>query len=212
MTSLTQVNRAPGTDSRLQRLLETAAGCPLPEWDRVVSELETIRIAAGATVFEQGVVHPYLYAVRQGLVKLCYLDEDGNEWIKSFSEEGRFFASIAALQPAGRTSFLVEAMEPTELERLAYPTLSALASQHLAWARAAQNMTMAFAARKEARERDLLTLTPEGRYRAFLADNPGLAQRIPRKTSPAIGRDRSASTASLVDCAANQAQHRISRP
>jgi CRP-like cAMP-binding protein len=179
--SLTQVNRADPGPGHLQRLLEAAAGGPLPEWDRVAGEVESVRFDPGATVFGQGVAHPYLYAVRQGLLKLCYLDEDGNEWIKSFSEEGRFFASIAALQPGGLTSFQVEAMEPTHLERLAYPMLGDLAARHLAWARAAQNMTMAFAARKEARERDLLTRTPEGRYRAFLADNPALAQRIPQK-------------------------------
>jgi CRP-like cAMP-binding protein len=42
-------------------------------------------------------------------------------------------------------------------------------------------MTMVFAARKEARERDLLTLTPEGRYRAFLIESPALEKRIAQK-------------------------------
>jgi CRP-like cAMP-binding protein len=181
MSSLTEVNRGPDAPGVLLQLFETAAGGPLPEWDRVAIEVDCPEIPAGGTVFDQDIVHPYLYAVRQGLVKLCYLNEEGDEWIKSFSEEGRFFASIAALQPAGRTSFLAVAMEKTRLERLAYKTLAGLANRHMAWARAVQNMTLLFAARMEARERALLTLTPEGRYRAFVAESPVLARRVPQK-------------------------------
>ena len=181
MPSLTEVNHPPFEPSTWQRLLADAAGGPLPEWDHLARQIELKVLSAGATLFAQNTVHPYLYAVRQGLVKLCYIDENGNEWIKSFASEGRFFASIAALQAEGRTSFLCATIEPTQLERLPYRCLNELASRHLAWARAVQQMTMLFASRKEARERDLLTLTPEGRYRAFLAEYPALEKRIAQK-------------------------------
>lgn len=51
----------------------------------------------------------------------------------------------------------------------------------MAWARARQAMTLAFAVRKERRERELLTLSAEGRYRAFLEASPDLERRIPQK-------------------------------
>ena len=38
-----------------------------------------------------------------------------------------------------------------------------------------------FARRKEKRERELLTLKPEQRYRAFVAESPGLERRIPQR-------------------------------
>ena len=45
----------------------------------------------------------------------------------------------------------------------------------------AQKLAAERAARKEARERELLTLGAEARYRAFCADEPLLARRIPQK-------------------------------
>jgi CRP-like cAMP-binding protein len=181
MPSLTEVNRQSFEPGGWQRLLESAAGGPLPEWDQLADHIELKVLRAGAAVFDQDTTHPYLYAVREGLIKLSYIDENGGEWIKSFASEGRFFASISALQADGRTSFMSTAIEASRLERLPYRYLIELASRHLAWARAAQNLTMLFAARKEARERELLTLTPEGRYRAFLVESPALEKRIAQK-------------------------------
>lgn len=181
MPSLTQVNRPPSADHVLKTLLETAAGGPLPEWERVQSALQIRHFETGGTVFLQDVAHPYVYAVRSGLLKLCYLGEHGDEWIKSFAHEGRFFASIAALEPRGRTSFMVTALEPCTLEQLDFRLLYELASTHLPWSRALQSMTMVFAARKEQRERELLTLKPELRYIAFRDAHPELEQRIPQK-------------------------------
>lgn len=156
-------------------------GPALPEWDKAQAAIETLTVHAGGTVFLQGVQHPWVYAVRQGLFKLCYLSEDGTEWIKSFAEEGRFFASIAALQPGGRTSFMVVALEDAVVERIAHTTLLELAQRHQAWAMALYRLSMVFAARKETRERELLTLNAEARYRTFCDTHAALVHRIPQK-------------------------------
>lgn len=164
-----------------QKLLTQAAAEPLPDWPRVAEAVTVHRVAAGSAVFLQGVAHPFVYAVQAGLLKLSYLGDDGSEWIKSFASEGRFFASMAALAPGGCTSFMASAIEEAVLECLDYRLLAGLARQHLAWARALQTLTMVYAARKEARERDLLTLKPEARYLSFRAAEPALVQRIPQK-------------------------------
>jgi CRP-like cAMP-binding protein len=162
-------------------LLESAAGAALPEWPSVASALTVRTVEPGGTVFLQNVEHPYVYAVSKGLLKLCYLNEDGTEWIKSFVAGGGFFASIAALVANGRTSFMVTAIEPSIIERVDYRLLAALSQRHLLWSQALQVMTLAFAARKEAREQELLTLDAQGRYLAFCAAHPDLALRIPQK-------------------------------
>jgi CRP-like cAMP-binding protein len=181
MPSLTQVNRPPTADQALKTLLENATGAPLPAWERVQSAMQVRHFETGGTVFLQDVAHPYVYAVRSGLLKLSYLGEEGDEWIKSFAHEGRFFASIAALKPRGRTSFMVTALEPCTVEQLDYRLLNELATTHLPWSRALNALTMVFAARKEQRERELLTLNPESRYIAFKDAYPELERRIPQK-------------------------------
>lgn len=169
------------SSTTFQALMEAAAGQALPEWESVAAAIVVRTLEPGGAVFLQDVEHPYVYAVRGGMLKLCYLGEDGTEWVKSFAHEGRFFASIAALRPHGRTTFMVTAIEPSVVERLEFRLLAALAQRHLAWANALRAMTMIFGARKEERERDLLTLNPEQRYVAFCAAHPDLAPRIPQK-------------------------------
>tara|TARA_B110001454_G_scaffold217892_1_gene244319 strand:+ start:1404 stop:1979 length:576 start_codon:yes stop_codon:yes gene_type:complete len=166
----------------LKELLCQSAGVSdLPQWEHAQRSLQSISVKKDEAVFHQGVPHGFVYGVRQGLVKLQYLDEEGGEWIKSFAQEGRFFASLSALSPLGQTSFMVTAVEPTELERLDYADLAQLADRHLSWAKALWQLTKAYAARKESRERELLTRTAEMRYRTFVTQEPELAQRIPQK-------------------------------
>src|SRR5687768_6931168 len=100
MPASTQVNRAHSSGWVLHELLRAAAGVQdLPESAALVEELRLCEVARGGTLFMQDAVHPYVYAVRNGLLKLVYLDPAGDEWIKSFTFEGRYFASIAALVP-----------------------------------------------------------------------------------------------------------------
>ncbi|RQO55964.1 Crp/Fnr family transcriptional regulator [Paucibacter sp. KBW04] len=140
-----------------------------------------LKLAAGEVVFEPEQIHPYVYVVRSGLLKLHYRQANGEEWIKSFSHEGLFFGSLAALQPQGRSSFAVTALEDCELERLDYRELEALAERDAGWMKALYRAMRLFAARKEQRERELLTLSPPERYQAFLREDAALAARLPLK-------------------------------
>lgn len=177
-SALTRI-KPKATASKL--LFERLAGGALPSWERLEAEIAERRIDAGGTIFMQDVEHPFAYVVRSGLIKNVYFGKDGEDWIKSFSEEGRFFASISALETSGRTSFAAIAIEPSVVERIPYIALERLAADDAIWANAMRRALLIFAARKEKRERELLTLKPEQRYRAFVADTPGLEQRIPQR-------------------------------
>jgi CRP-like cAMP-binding protein len=177
-SALTRINRQP---SAARTLFERLAGGALPLWDRLEADIVVRRIDAGGAVFMQDAEHPFAYVVRSGLIKNVYFSEDGEDWIKSFCEEGRFFGSIAAFEPNGRTSFAAIAIEPSVVERIAYASLEKFAEQDLTWARALRRALLIFGERKEKRERELLTLKAEQRYRAFVADAPGLEQRIPQR-------------------------------
>jgi CRP-like cAMP-binding protein len=173
MTLLTQV--------KLQAMLASASQSALPDMPFVTQNIKTKIYTAGDTVFEQGTEHPYLYGIATGLIKLIYLDRNGKEWIKSFVPECGFFASLSALQSAGVTSFSAVALESSMLERLDYRVLRELAQSSTAWAEVALNLTLTYAAKKEERERELLTLTPEERYVEFSKRFTHLLPRLPQK-------------------------------
>src|SRR3954467_2521003 len=109
-SALTEVKRSP---LATRDLFERLAGGPLAGWDAFAREVGTRHLAPGGTVFMQGAEHGYAYVVAQGLIKNVYVSDSGEEWIKSFSQEGQFFGSMAAFEPGGRTSFAAVAIEPT---------------------------------------------------------------------------------------------------
>ncbi|MDC8772609.1 Crp/Fnr family transcriptional regulator [Roseateles albus] len=169
----------PASDALLLVLLQNLAGQPLPESEGL--KLKRVQLAAGQTLFEADQPHPYVYLVRKGLLKLHYLLANGDEWVKSFSHEGMFFGSLTALKVGGLSSFEVMALEDSELERVDYFELEALAARHPTWLLALYRAMQHFAALKEARERELLTLNPEQRYAAFAQAHASLSERLPKK-------------------------------
>ena len=166
---------------KCQVLLETLAGETLPDWERFARDVRVRRLAAGETVFQADQAWPWLAVVTAGVAKLVYPREDGGERIKSFIAEGGFFASLAALAPRGRTTFAAVAMTDLAIEQIPYVTLREFGDRHIAWQRALRVGIEHYGARKEKRERELLTLTPEQRYGRFLLEEPALAARIPQK-------------------------------
>jgi CRP-like cAMP-binding protein len=161
-----------------RRVLQQLAGAALPDWERVQPHLRELRLGAGATLFEAGQRRPCVYFIDSGVLKLVYDTPAGASWTKAFVVAEGFFASLAALQPRGLTSFAARALEPCRLQRLEFEHLRILAEQHLPWQRALARGFEIYGARKEARELELLTLNAEQRYLAFLRNHPELAERL----------------------------------
>ena len=162
-------------------LLCKLAGGEVPLPDDLAQHLRIVSVPKGQTLFEAGQTHPYLYVVRHGCLKLVYRALNGDDWVQELVSEGDFFCSLTALHGQGVTSFACEALEACELECIDYVWMEEIAAQHALWQRALLRGWQTFAARKELRERDLLTLSPTQRYQAFVDGHPGLAQRVPQK-------------------------------
>ena len=167
-------------DYKAISLFEGIAGEVLAERELLMNAIELRHLRAGETLFSQDEAHPFIYVVRQGLLKLTYLNEHGDEWTKSLVAEGQFFASLSALR-SGQTSFSVGAIEACVLERMPFKVIEQLADRHLAWSRMVRQALMFFAERKERRERQFLTMSAEVRYRQLLEHEPHLAARVPQK-------------------------------
>lgn len=176
--ALTQVKQSR---SAAISLFERIAEQPLANAERLTEAIHVRMVAPGETIFDQDEPHPYIYVIETGLVKLTYLGADGDEWIKSFATEGRFFASLSALLPMGRATFSAVAIEACRLERIPFMTLQALVDNDLGWSRMLRNALMFLAERKERRERQFLTLDAEERYRLLIAEEPDLVVRAPQK-------------------------------
>jgi len=79
---------------------------------------------------------------------------------------------------AGTPDFAAVALEPSVVEPLSYTRILEFGERHLAWQKALRAGIEHYGVRKEKRERELLMLSPEQRYRLFLEEEPELAARI----------------------------------
>ena len=133
---------------------------------------------AGATVFRQGERDDAVYRVRSGLLKASYLRPDGRAHIKSFICEGGVIGSMVSAARGGACSFTLSALEDTELTALPYRALQSAARDDLAIANALIDFLSGYAQRKERREYELLSLSPEDRYARLLSADPALVSRL----------------------------------
>lgn len=164
-----------------EKLFSALAPGPLAGLDQLVKRIVVRGYPSGATIFAAGDRLQDLRIVRSGMVKLIYVQPSGEEWIKSFMTEGSFFSSVAALAPGGEASFDAVAMEVCQIECLPFAPLRELARADAYWAGLVNELLLTYAVRKEVRERDLLTLRPEARYRKLARAEPGLIGRVAQK-------------------------------
>ncbi|HEU4604238.1 MAG TPA: Crp/Fnr family transcriptional regulator [Steroidobacteraceae bacterium] len=157
------------------------AGMPLPNLDAALGAIRIVELNARDFAFREHEFHPFVYRVQRGLLKQFYTTEDGAEWIKSFTAEGDLFACAFALLKGSRTTFSSQAIEPCLVEQIDFGVFEQLASESVEWQKLLRHATEELALIKLQRERDLLTLSAEELFRAFVRRNPGLADRVPQK-------------------------------
>ena len=191
-----------GNASIARAFLEMFAGGPLPEWDSFSRTIRVVRVRPGDVLFEAGEDHPFVYVVRRGSMRVGFSDDKGRECLLAFCRTFDMVASISAIAPPGIkrlatlphgiaklrsatdlgvTRTRATALEMTELERLDFRVIERLMSRHSAWSMAIFNAMVLHALAKEQRERELLTRTPEERYRQFLEDHDDLVGVVPQK-------------------------------
>jgi CRP-like cAMP-binding protein len=151
------------------------AGAELP--DRLVLDraIKPRVLRAGEPLFRAGERQPHVFVVNRGVIKMLYETPKGDAWVKGFAEAGVCFASLTALEGEGRASYSAVAETEAAVEQIAFEDVQQLAGHHLAWQRAIGNAFRFYGQRKEQREMELLTLSPEDRYLSFIRRHPALA-------------------------------------
>lgn len=119
-----------------------------------------------------------MFVVNQGILKLLYETPTGDTWVKAFVASGICFTSLTALENGGVASFTARAEIDSVVAQIGYADLMALAERHIEWQRAVSNAYKTYGQRKERREMELLTLTPEERYLGFLREHPDIAALV----------------------------------
>ena len=118
------------------------------------------------------------WLIEQGLVRCYYLGDAGTERNRSFHTEGAWVGG--GMPPLVVPSpYNIEALEPTQVVELSYATLQRWHQQFPQIQPLLNEAMSCLFANQSQREAELLSLSPQARYQAFLTDQSALAQRLP---------------------------------
>jgi CRP-like cAMP-binding protein len=149
--------------------------------DRIDALLAIARekpVSAGEYFINAGEVPSKIALVSSGLFRYVYVNNKGDEFTKGIIAENFFLSSYSAMITGKPSYFSIEALENSQLLEINWSDFNRLKEKDIFWL----NFQLKFVEKgfmiKEKRERDLLLLDAETRYRNFLAEFPGMDQRI----------------------------------
>ena len=144
----------------------------------IESEGQQVSKDVGEHVFMQGDSDDSLYLIKQGVVKAYYLTSDGQERVKSFLTDHDVIGSMSAAYQKQKATFGLICLEPTQLLKFSFERLYQQSQNNHQLAREVIDILLAFAMKKEARERELLCLSAEQRYQQLLDKSPDLMEKV----------------------------------
>lgn len=169
--------RHPEAFAAVRRL----AAVPPDEWARLEPHLRSRRFKAGERFVEPGQPSVEAGFVVSGLFRFFYTDSEGREATKAFRGPGELVAAYAELLDKRPSRTTVEALEDSELLVVRHERVTALYRSHPCWQELGRVIAEDHYRQRERREQELLQLSAEQRWRAFLKERPDLAARLPQK-------------------------------
>jgi CRP-like cAMP-binding protein len=116
--------------------------------------------------------------VFKGLFRYVYLNDKGDEFTKGIISENFFISSYSAMILDKPSYFSIESLEDSEILEISWKDFMQLLDQDIFWVKFLLKFIERGYMIKEKRERDLLLLDAETRYKDFLIEFPGMDQRI----------------------------------
>ena len=135
-------------------------------------------IYASDYFIKAGQVPEKIAFVVSGLFRYVYVNEKGDEFTKGIIAERLFVSSYSAMIMGKPSYFSIEALEDSEIFEISWKDFVSLMENDIFWIKFLLKFIEKGFIIKEKRERDLLLLDAETRYKNFLNEYPGMDQRI----------------------------------
>jgi CRP-like cAMP-binding protein len=164
--------------NQLRISLNRITEIPEEEFLYIVQQLEHRELEKGQHVIRDGEECRHLYYCEQGVFRMYFTTKDGAEINKSFFTENMFFTSYSAMILGIPSFYSIQALVPAKVAIFTKQTFERLYSRHRCWETLGRKLAEGLYIKKELKERQLMQLSAEERYRLFLQEHPGLNKRI----------------------------------
>lgn len=166
--------------NRLRDALGQWAELPDEQWNELASVFQIKTADSKEYVLLPGDTDYELMYVYEGLLRIYYIDEDGEESNKAFPAEGMFAGPLATALLDIPSRYGIQALEPTRMLATNYDNYFDILERHPAFDRLGRKMLEWVLGQRELREQSLLQKSATERYTDFIEQHPDLVQRIPQ--------------------------------
>jgi len=151
---------------------------PEKELQELLNIAQYGKIVRADCFISEGQVPHKMAFVLKGLFRYVYTHENGNEFTKNIIDEGNFISSYSAMIYNTPSYFSIEALEDSEILEIDYLSWIEIKEKNPFWIVFLVKILEKAFAIKEKRERELLLLDAEKRYKIFAAEFPDIENRV----------------------------------
>ena len=143
-----------------------------------LTRLKHLSLGKGEHLVRQGEIPDKLAFIAEGLFRVYYITEEGDEKILVFREEGRMLSAFSAFLQNKDSWFGIQALEKSELLYISLNDYRQYLQEDPCWQVINSRYVEMIFIEKEKRESEFLSDDAETRYKKFLRKYPDLENRI----------------------------------
>lgn len=164
----------------LRTALNQWSELPDEQWKDLASIFRVKTAAENDFILMPGDRNYELIFVNKGLLRIYYINEDGEESNKAFPDKGMFAGPLATALLGMPSRYGIQALEPTTMLATNYEDYFEILDRDPVFDRLGRKILEWVLGQRELREQSLLQQSAKERYLDFIEKHPDLIQRIPQ--------------------------------
>ena len=165
---------------RLQRAFEQQHQTTIKDWDILAEKFHYREMDVSEHWINAGDYCVELCVILEGLLRVYYIDQAGNEVNQHFYQANEVFAPISAIISNEPCQYYIQVLEPVKLMLADYNELYEVASENPDWLRLEIKMLQTVFLKNAKHEAQLLMGNGEQRFKWFRKEYPELLERLPQ--------------------------------
>lgn len=146
--------------------------------DNLFNICKLVQFKKGEQFLLAGDVPEYMGFNLNGVFRLYYIDNNGNDFTKGFCTQGKFVVSYSAMAQQRESYFFIEALVNTDILQFKYLEWMRMIEKDIRWYPFIFKLLENVYIMKELREKSFLLEDAKTRYLNFKKDYPGLEEKI----------------------------------
>jgi len=148
------------------------------DWPRFSVQFKHIKLSENQHWIKAGDYCKDIGFILNGLIRVYYIDSNGNEVNQHFYQANEALAPISALISAQPCEYYIQALEPVDLMLANYDNLNSLTGDQTQWLQLEVKLLQTVFIKNAKREAQLLLGNAEQRYKWFIKEFPELIDKL----------------------------------